>query len=87
MRKLKIKKGFVVQRQANKIVIFDGEESLLYTFNSTASFIFEKIRRKMGNQQIVDVLVKQYSISKKRAEKDLKEFISELMEKGIAQKA
>jgi hypothetical protein len=42
--KYRINKGFIIQKLDDKSTIFDGEKSILYTFNKTGSLIFEKIK-------------------------------------------
>lgn len=83
MSKFKINKGFIEQKLGDKIVIFDGEESFLYTFNEAASFIFQKLKLGWDNKKIIDGLVKKYQIKEKRAERDVNELVSELAKKKI----
>lgn len=83
MPKYKINKGFIQQKLDDKMVIFDGEESVLYTFNETASFIFQKLKLGWDNKKIIDGLVKKHQIKEKRAEKDVNELISDLLKKKI----
>ena len=83
MKQYKINKGFIVQKLDQKTVIFDGEESMLYTFNETASFIFKKLKSALEEDKIVDALVKKYSINKERERKDVKELIFDLKKKKI----
>lgn len=80
---MKLNKGFIVQKMDNKTVIFDGEKSVLYTLNETATFIFQKLKAKMEPQKIVETLVKKYSVTKVRAEKDVKELLTDLKKKKI----
>lgn len=83
MKKISIKKGFITQKMADNLVIFDGEESILYTFNSTAVFIFNKLKQGLSESEIADLLLRKYSITKDRAERDILEFISELKKNKI----
>ena len=83
MTKYKINKGFITQRLDNKTVIFDGEESVLYTFNETASYIFSKLKLGWDKEKIKDGLAKRYGISEKKAEADLKDLIKDLLKKKI----
>ena len=83
MPKYRINKGFIVQKLEAKTVIFDGEESVLYTFNETASYIFQKLKRGWDNKKIIDGLVKKYHIKEKKAKKDVNEVISDLVKKKI----
>jgi hypothetical protein len=83
MKNYKISKGFIVQKLGAKTVIFDGEESVLYTFNETASFVFQKLKRGWEEEKIIKRLVKKYQIKEKRAEKDVNELICDLLKKKI----
>lgn len=78
-----ITKGLITQKLDNKTVIFDGEESILYTFNETASYVFLKIKAKWDEKKIVLSLVKRYGVKEERAKKDVKELIKDLLKKKI----
>lgn len=81
--KYKINKGFIIQKLEDKTVIFDGEESVLYTFNETASFIFQKLKRGWEEEKIAQTLVKKYQVKLERVRKDIKELIKDLLERKI----
>ena len=81
--KYKINKGFIVQKVGDKSTIFDGEESVLYTFNKTGAAIFEKIKFGWDKDKIVSFLSKTYSINLKKAEEDFDEFMTELIKSKI----
>ncbi len=83
MKKFKINKGLVLQKLENKNIIFDGEESILYTFNETASFIFHKIKSGWDNSKIISILIKKYGINKNKATQDLTDYIQDLLIKKI----
>ena len=83
MAKYKINKGYIVQKLDNKTVIFDGEQSVLYTFNETASFIFQKIKSAMDDYKIIEVLANKYSITASQAKNDLQRLIKDLKRKKI----
>jgi hypothetical protein len=81
--KYRVNKGLITQKLDDKTVIFDGEKSILYTFNETASFIFNKIKLKTDKEKIIDQMTKKYKIKKEKAEKDLKELIDDMFKKNI----
>lgn len=83
MPKYKINKGFIVQKLDDKTVIFDGEKSSLYTFNETASFIFQKLKKGLNDKEIIEGIVKKYKVKKEKAIEDFKELFSELKKKKI----
>ena len=82
----KINKGFIVQKLDDKTVIFDGDNSVLYAFNETASYIFKKLKTGQSEKEIIASLVKRYDIKDGRAKKDIKELIAELKKKKIINK-
>lgn len=82
-QKYKVKKGFIIQKLENKTVIFDSEGSILYTFNETASFIFQKIKLGWDKEKIVDNIVKKYEVKNGQVEKDYNEIIKKLLAKQI----
>ncbi|NMB57429.1 PqqD family protein [Candidatus Beckwithbacteria bacterium] len=81
--KYKINKGFIVQKLDNKTVIFDGEESVLYTFNETASEIFKLLKKNLNEKEIVKKIAKKYQIKTERAKKDFNDLVSDLKRKKI----
>ncbi len=81
--KYKVNKGFITQKLDGKTVIFDGEQSVLFTFNETASLIFQKLKVKWTKEKIVSSLVKKYAVSQQRAEKDFDTLIRDLLNKKI----
>lgn len=83
MKKYKINKGFIVQKLGEKTVIFDGEKSVLYTFNETASFIFQKLKLGLEKEEIVKRIAKKFNVQEKRALKDFDELIKDLLNKKI----
>ncbi len=83
MSKIVLKKGFVTQKVGQKITIFDGEKSVLYTFNPVATFIFERIKKGMDGEKIIAQVTKKYEITEEKARKDFEEFIKSLKEKKI----
>jgi hypothetical protein len=83
MTKYKIKKGFITQKLDDKTVIFDGEASVLYTFNETATYIFSKLKLGWEKNKIIEGLIKRYAIKEKKAHTDLKDLLSDLLKKKI----
>lgn len=79
----KLNKGFITQKIDGKITIFDGEKSQLITFNETASFVFERLKRGIDSKKITDLLVKKYKLNYKKGEGDVANLIRELKSIGI----
>ncbi len=81
--KYTLKQGFITQKKGNQTSLFNGEESILYTFNETASFLFEQIKNGLDEDKIIELIGKKYRIEEKQAQLDLKKFIKDLKNKKI----
>jgi len=82
-KKYKINKKFIIQKLDGKTVIFDGEKSVLFSLNETASFMFQKIKAGWDREKIVSTLVKTYAVQKKKVEEDLNKMINDLVKKRV----
>jgi hypothetical protein len=78
-----IQKGLIIQKIDKETVIFDAEESVLYTLNETASEIFRLLKKGLKEEEIVERMVKKYEVKKERVEKDVKELFKELEKRKI----
>jgi hypothetical protein len=78
-----VQKGLIIQKIDKEIVIFDVEESLLYTLNETASEIFRMLKKGSKEEKIVERMVKKYEVKKEKVEKDIKKLLEELKKKKI----
>ncbi|MCS7093528.1 MAG: PqqD family protein [Patescibacteria group bacterium] len=76
-------KGLIIQKLDKKIIIFDSDNSTLFTLNETASLIFDKLKKKCPKEKIIDYLLKKYQVRKERIERDIDEFIEELKKRKI----
>lgn len=83
MAKYKINKGFITQKLDDKIVIFDSEESMLYTLNETASYIFKKLKSGWDKEKIIQNIGKKYKINQKKINQDFDDLIENLIKKNI----
>ena len=81
--KYKINKGLITEEIDGDTVIYDGDKSVLYTFNSTASYIFKKLKQGKEKKTIIDLMSKRYKIPKERAAKDVDDLISELLKNKV----
>ena len=78
-----IQKGLIIQKIDRETVIFDAEESVLYTLNETASEIFRLLKKGLKEEEIVERMVKKYDVIKERVEKDVREIIGKLEKRKI----
>lgn len=85
--KYKVNKGFIIQKLDKDLVIFDADESVLYTLNETATFVFQKLKRGLSQEEIIKAMVKRYDVEKERVKKDLNQIIKKLEKGKIIKKA
>ncbi len=83
MVRYKIKKDFIVDKIEGKITIFSIESSTFYNFNETGTYIFDLFKKNLDKRMIIQLLVKKYQISNKKAEKDISEFLNDLLKNKI----
>lgn len=83
MVKYKINKGLIVQKLDKKTVIFDGDKSVLYTFNETASEIFRWLKKGIEKEEIVNKIKNKYNVEKDKINEDFDRLIGELEKKKI----
>jgi len=81
--KYRVNKGFIIQKIDDKTVIFDEEESMLFTLNETASEIFRLMKKGIDKKEIVEKMVKKYAIKKERVEKDFNGLVTDLKKMKI----
>lgn len=80
---MKIKDGFVTRKIGDKILaVAVGERSRefngMITINETAQFIWKCLEKETTIQQVVEDVMKQYSIDEQTAKQAVEGFISEL---------
>jgi len=81
--KLKVNKNLILQKMDNKLVGFDVDKSLLYTFNETAEFIFNKVKLGWEEEKIVLTLAKKYEVTLPTVKKDVKALIKDMIKNKI----
>lgn len=79
----KFQKGLIIQKLDDQTVIFDADESVLYTLNETASVIFDKLKKKWDKEKIINYMLKKYDVKKEKLEKDFDQLIEDLKKKKI----
>lgn len=79
----KVNKGFIVQKLGNKTTIFDGEDSMLYTFNETATFIFQKLKAGWDKKKIMEAMLKKFKVKEEKLSLDFDDLIRDLRSKKI----
>lgn len=79
----KINKNLILQKMDENLVGFDTDRSFLYTFNSTAEFVFKKIKLGWEEEKIVIALAKKYDVALPTLKKDVKAIIKDMLKNKI----
>ena len=85
---MKIKSGFVTRKIGNKIVaIAVGDRSKefngMITLNETGQYIWKCLEKETTLQEVIDKVVKQYSIDNETAKQAVEGFINELKDSEL----
>ncbi len=83
MKTPKVNNKFIVQKIKENTVVFNSEDSKLYTLNETSSFIYSRLKLELPIENIIVDLTKNYRIGEEEARKDVFELIKDLQIKGI----
>lgn len=82
-----LNKSFIVQQLGDKTIIFDGNDSVLYTLNETATFILHKMKRGLSKEEILKKLLQRYAVTQKKALADLENLFKILQSKNVLLKS
>lgn len=86
---MKIKSDYILKTVAGcHTIVPTGQASLnfnkIMSLNDVGVFLFEKLQKKdMSEDELVEELVREYSIDIDTATKDIKSFISNLKNQGL----
>lgn len=84
--KYSIKQGYIVREIAGEYIAVPVDSSAgtnLVVLNSVSKFIWEALRTEKTFDELLDAMLKNYSVSKEEAEADLKDFIRQLQDSGL----
>lgn len=66
-----------------KVVLLNLDEAILLELNDIATKIWSSIDGKKTGQDIVDYLTENFEVERRHAEKDIYEFLKQLLRDGI----
>lgn len=78
-----INKNLIIQKLDKKTVIFDGEKSLLYTLNETATLMLNYLKKGWNVEKITEKIVHSYAVNKEQAKKDIDTILRDFTNKKI----
>lgn len=62
-----------------------GDLASIYSFNGTGSSIWQLLERPKTVTELVDAVAQEYDAERERVEKDVKEFLGEMLSAGLAE--
>ncbi len=78
-----LKRGLAKRVIDGKMYLVDSETSTLHQLNESGTIIVKKLEKGMGIERIINQIVEDYEVERKRAEKDVLFFIKGLKDKGL----
>lgn len=85
-KKYSIKQGFVVREIAGEFIAVPVDSacgSNIVILNPVSKFLWEEMRSEKSFDELLDAMLKKYSVAREEAETDLKEFLAQLEESGL----
>lgn len=85
---MKIEKEFILREIAGDYVIIPtGKTTLelngLITVNELGAFLWEKLQQDITKEELVEAVLAEYEIDQETVEKDVEEFLQELVKNKI----
>ena len=81
-KKYSIKQGYVVREIAGEFIAVPVDSSCgtnIIILNPVSKFLWEELKTEKSFDELLDAMLKNYSVSKEEAESDLKEFLMQLV--------
>ncbi len=85
-KKFSIKQGYVAREIAGEYVAVPVDSSCgahIVVLNPVSKFLWDELKTEKTFDELLDAMLKNYDVSKEEAEKDLKEFLMQLIENGL----
>ncbi len=81
-KKYSIKQGYVVREIAGEFIAVPVDSSCgtnIIILNPVSKLLWDELRQEKSFDELLDVILKNYSVPKEEAESDLKEFLMQLV--------
>lgn len=82
----RLKKGFMIKKIGEDLVIYDKKSSFLITLNSTAAYILKCINEKKSLADIISLISLDYEIDKVKIKHDVYTILNKLKKHNIVMK-
>ncbi len=85
-RKFSIKQGYVVREIAGEYIAVPVDSlsgTNIIVLNPVSKFLWDELKTEKTFDELLDAMLKNYTVSPQEAETDLKEFLMQLVENGL----
>ncbi len=85
-KKFSIKQGYIAREIAGEYVAVPVDSSCgahIVVLNPVSKFLWDELKTEKTFDELLDAMLKNYDVPKEEAEKDLKEFLMQLIENGL----
>lgn len=85
-RKFSLKKGYVAREIAGEYIAVPVDSSCgahIIVLNPVSKFLWDQLSTEKTFEELLDAMLKNYTVSQQEAEQDLKEFLMQLIENGL----
>ena len=85
-RKFSLKKGYVAREIAGEYIAVPVDSSCgahIIVLNLVSKFLWDQLSTEKTFDELLDAMLKNYTVSQQEAEQDLKEFLMQLIENGL----
>ena len=80
----KLREGILYKKFKRKLIIYSSEKGIIYTFNKMGEKLFLLLIEKgYPIDAVVNNIMKNYKVTKKRIMEDIKSFVSNLYSEGV----
>lgn len=87
-RKFNIKQGYVAREIAGEFVAVPVDSSVgsnIVVLNEVSKFLWDELKTEKTFDELLNAMLGNYDVSKEEAEADLKDFLMQLIENGLAE--
>lgn len=85
-RKYSIKQGYVAREIAGEYIAVPVDSSCgahIIVLNPVSKFLWDEMKTEKTFDELLEAMLKEYTVSRPEAETDLKEFLMQLIENGL----
>lgn len=85
-RKFSIKQGYVAREIAGEYIAVPVDSSCgahIIVLNPVSKFLWDELKTEKTFDELLNAMLKNYTVSQQEAEQDLKEFLMQLIENGL----